>query len=158
MADSCEPLDVSAGHHERATADVPYLISTAAAGNRPIATRLASSESSLLASPVAPEDVQRGDFVAVLQEIVEFPPFLWCEATPGSSQEPVRVRCCPIDPGVPLKVQEICLPFVCATTPLGAPHTLDVRQVQLVRLTRRYAKSVTKAARRHHARLRELTR
>lgn len=92
----------------------------------------------------------------MLNEFVEFPPQLWSDEAPGSQTEPVRMRCRPVDAGVPLKVEEICLPFVLATTPLGAPHTLDVRQVQLARLSRRYGRAVTKACRRHLSRVSEL--
>src|SRR5690606_16368329 len=104
-----------------------------------------SRDDSAVAATVAPEDLARGDFVAVLNETVEFQSFLWCDGLPGSSQGLVRVRFCAPEGGTPLKIKEICLPFVFVVSPCGAPHTLDVRRVQLVRLTKRYAKSVWKA-------------
>jgi hypothetical protein len=97
-----------------------------------------------LAALVAHEDLRIGEFVTVLNEIVEFPTFLWCDAAASAPDEMVRVRCRADDGGMPLKIRAICLPFVYARSPYGVTQTLDIRQVQLVRLKRRYAKLVWK--------------
>jgi hypothetical protein len=98
-----------------------------------------------VASPLAAEDLRRGDYVSILYEIVEYPSFFWsCDPqllTPG---EPVAIRRLPSDCGTPLKVKAICLPFVFVKLPSGEHRTLDVRQHRLVRLSRSYARQVCK--------------
>jgi len=99
-----------------------------------------------LARLVAAEDLSCGDFVAVLNEIVEFPSFLWqCDSQTTPLDEPVRILWRSSDNGLPLRVKELCLPFVFVTRPVGRHLSLDIRQCQLVRLDRRYAKRVWKA-------------
>ncbi len=98
-----------------------------------------------IAASVAPEDVRRGDFVAVLSEIVELPNFLFGETLPCARGELVRIRRLPTEDRVPLKVKAICLPFVFVAFPTDRHETLDVRLASLVRLDREYAKIVWKA-------------
>lgn len=105
------------------------------------------SETTSVAASVAPEDLQRGDFVAILHEVAEYPSFFWMDAVPCERDAMVRVRCLPADSGQPLKVKAICLPFLFVESPRRRLRTLDVRQVQLARLTRRYAKTVWTAFR-----------
>jgi len=102
-----------------------------------------------LAALVAHEDLRVGDFVTVLNEIVELPSFLWCDSVPRDAGELVRVRCCAIDGGMPLKVRAICLPYVYVKSPTGSIQTIDVRQVELARLKKRYSKMIWKDFRRH---------
>lgn len=103
----------------------------------------AKCDESELAKCVSPEDLHRGDFVAVLNSIYEFPSFLWC-CDSGSIRhdEPVRVQFKSPTDGVPLKIKAICLPFVLVRLPNGRAQSIDVRQNQFVRLTTRYAKTV----------------
>jgi hypothetical protein len=105
-----------------------------------------------LAASVAPEDLGCGDFVAVLNEYFEFPSFLWGDSLPAERDEMIRVRCCADDGGTPLKIKAVCLPFVLVKPPRGAPQTFDIRQVQLVRLNRRYAKTAWQALRKRSKR------
>ncbi len=110
-------------------------------------TRIRNEESSSIAARVAPEDLRRGDFVAILSEIIEWPSFLWTETEPYSRDEPVRVRRLDTEDRAPLKVKAICLPFVFAKLPNGQFRTIDIRLARLVRLERGYAKMVWKALR-----------
>ena len=95
-----------------------------------------------MAASVAPEDLNCGDFVAVLAEVIEFPSFFWFDTLSSKREEPVRVRFMSSRNGVPQKIDAICLPFVHVKSPFGKCETLDVRQVQLARLKKGYAKTV----------------
>lgn len=99
-----------------------------------------------VAARVAGEDIACGDFVAVLNEIVEFPSFLWdcCAASP-SSDEPVRIAYRASDAGEPKEVIGVCLPFVYVRTHDGSVATIDTRQRQLVRLDADCARTIWKA-------------
>ena len=101
-----------------------------------------------LAASVAPEDLQRGDYVAVASVIHEFPSFFWCcDAEGVSPDEVVRIQTLPPDAGSPLRIKAVCLPFVFVKSPHGEVQSMDVRQIRFVRLRRRYAKTAWKALR-----------
>ncbi len=101
-----------------------------------------------LAKPLAPEEIRVGDFVSLLHVFRDLPSFLWChDAAMQRPETLVRLCLIPEAGGVPLKVKEICLPFVLVTHPTGGRRTLDVRRVRLARLSRRYAKVASKLAR-----------
>ncbi len=106
--------------------------------------RQTDSENSSTAAMVAPEDLRRGDYIAVLSEIVELPSFLWSETLPGGRGELVRLRRLPTEDRAPLKVKAICLPFIFVKLPSGQFETIDVRLVNLVRLERGYARTAWK--------------
>lgn len=97
---------------------------------------------------VASEDIQQGDYVTVLNEIVEVPSFLWC-CSNGTlpSDEPIRIRYMPTDAGQPFRVVVVCLPFVYAQRPKGGTVALDTRQHQLVRLDPESGRAVWKRLR-----------
>lgn len=96
-----------------------------------------------LSATVAAEDLACGDMVAVLHEIAEYPSFLWGrDSQLLAPEQPVRVRWRPLQPGTPLKVVAICLPFVFLRDPRGTYQTVDVRSCELVRLQRDYARLV----------------
>jgi hypothetical protein len=98
-----------------------------------------------LAATVCAEDIACGDYVALLNETVDVPTYLWDGYTASlSPHELVRLKLIPHDAGQPLKVIAVCLPFVYAKTPSGALTTIDTRRIQLVRLDRRCAKLVCK--------------
>jgi len=115
---------------------------------------LSTADATSIAAPVAPEDLMRGDCVAVLNEVVEFPSFFWCDSVLSERHELVRMRCLPANSGTPLKVKAICLPFVFVKSPIGEYEAIDIRQVQLVRLKKHYAKTVWKNIRKQVARRR----
>jgi hypothetical protein len=110
-------------------------------------TRMQNRDGTSIAAMVAPEDLRRGDFVAVLSEIVELPSFLWTETIPSGRSELVRVRRLPTEDRAPLKVRAICLPFVFVKLPSGQFQTIDVRLASLVRLEKAYAETVWKTLR-----------
>ena len=98
-----------------------------------------------MAACVAPEDLNCGDFVAALNTTFELPSFLWCcDGLSLQPDEPVRMQFCAVNAGVPLKIKAICLPFIFARFPGQKSQILDVRQTQLVRLNRDYARAVWK--------------
>lgn len=99
-----------------------------------------------LSTRLAPEDIQVGDFVGILSEEFEYPPFA-CNVEDFllPTGEPVRIRFQRSEGGLPHKVQAICLPFVATKRADGVHRVLDVRSMQLVRLTRDYADSVIKS-------------
>lgn len=106
-------------------------------------TSTVSKSCTSVAARIAGEDIQRGDFVTVLNEIIELPSFLWCCSSPAVSiDEPVRTRTIPHDAGQPLKVVAVCLPFVYTRAANGKLLTLDTRRQQLVRLERKTVRSV----------------
>jgi len=100
------------------------------------------------AATVAGEDLACGDYVALLNETVDFPSFLWdaCGAS-LSPHELVRLKVIPNNAGHPLRVIAICLPFIYAKTPGGETATIDARRMQLVRLDRKCAKTIWRALR-----------
>lgn len=103
------------------------------------------SRSSNLAACVAPEDLNFGDYVAALNVVYQFPSYMWCcDSAPVEPHEPVMVQFRAPGAGTPLKIKAICLPFVFVKCPNGTVQTLDVRQIQLVRLNSEYASTVWK--------------
>jgi len=99
-----------------------------------------------VAARVAGEDLRPGDFVTVLNTIVEMPSWLWCPTDlPGPIDEPVRSQYMPRDAGQPHKVVAICLPFVYTEPAEGTGTvTFDIRQNQLVRLSQESGQIVWK--------------
>ncbi len=99
-----------------------------------------------LAKALAPEDIRRGDYVTPLHVIAEVPSYFWCDdGWTMPREELVRIRYTPASYGQPLKVKSVCLPFVLVKQASGERLTIDVRQCQLARLDRRYAKRAWKA-------------
>ncbi len=98
-------------------------------------TTTETNDQTTVAARVAGEDIKRGDYVTVLNKIVELPSFLWsCSSSILPADEPVRLRCMPSDAGQPFKVVAVCLPFVYTKRPKGGTTAFDTRQNQLVRL------------------------
>jgi hypothetical protein len=107
-----------------------------------------SQYESSLAKCVAGEDLRRGDMVAVLDEIGEYASFWWDrDACVLPHDEPVRVAWRTRSQGRPLKIKDVCLPFVFFESPEGEYESLDVRQCRLVRLDAGYARRVWKKLR-----------
>ncbi len=100
-----------------------------------------------LCSSLAAEDIRSGTYVAVLHNIEQYVPY--CLDTLPSSRriEPISVRLVPEDEAHPLKVLEVCLPFVTARKHDGSLVTLDVRRQELARLDDGYARRLVKRLR-----------
>ncbi len=112
-------------------------------------TSLASLSEPTLAATVAPEDLRCGDIIALLNEVGEYPSFLWpLDSQMSPPDQPVRIRCRARQSGRPLRIVGICLPFVFVETPGRRFRTLDLRQCECVRLNREYARLVWKKLRR----------
>jgi hypothetical protein len=105
--------------------------------------------SGTVARTIAPDDLVKGQFVAVLRETNEYPSFFWMDEDLGSGErcEPVRMTVLPSSPGLPLKVKAICLPFVVVKPFKSPPITLDVRSVELVELSAEYVRAARKVRR-----------
>jgi len=119
-------------------------------------TQLQNRDGNALAARVASEDLRRGDFVAVLSQIVELPSFLWTDALPVGQEELVRLRRLPTAARAPLKIEAICLPFLFVKQPNGQFETLDVRLISLARLEEDYARTVWKSLKKRPAKRRSL--
>ncbi|WP_139228319.1 hypothetical protein [Planctomicrobium piriforme] len=106
---------------------------------------MSADSESRLAQRLAPEDVRCGDFVTTLNEVVEVPSFVWySEAANLAPDQMVRLTRRAEDAGVPYRVASICLPFVLVRGPAKQVRTLDLRQHQIVRLSKTYGKKVWK--------------
>jgi len=109
-----------------------------------------------VAARIAGEDIARGDFVAVMNDIIEFPSFFWCSSPLTlAPDEPVRIRYLAYDAGLPYKVIGVCLPFVYVKSHKGSVRVLDTRKQHLVRLARDLARTVWKRLRASASKLRE---
>jgi hypothetical protein len=101
---------------------------------------------STLSKPLAPEDVRRGDYVAILRVTCELPSFLWCaESYTLPADEPVRIAFVPAPDQLPLRVKSLSLPFVLVKSPAGTHHIIDMRQCRLARLDSCFARRAWKA-------------
>ena len=107
-----------------------------------------SKKRSKLVEPLAPEDIERGSYVAVLHIIDQYLPF--CDLLDAGQQrpKPVSVKWLPEDEPQPLEVIDVCLPFVSVRKADGSVKTLDVRRHQLGRLSTGYARRVMAGLRR----------
>jgi hypothetical protein len=113
---------------------------------QPSASRSTQAHGLSVAKPLAPEDVRRGDYVAVLDEMYEIPSYCWCEdAALHPRDELVRIRLIPAQDAPPHKVKSVCLPFVLAKQPTGERRTFDLRRTRLARLDRHYGRSAWRA-------------
>lgn len=80
---------------------------------------------------IAPEDITIGAHIVILQQIHEYPSFLWCgESTLFKPEQPVRITMLPCEPE-PLRVRAICLPYVLVKSPRGERRMIDVREVSV---------------------------
>lgn len=101
-----------------------------------------------LAKTLAPEDLRCGDFVTILTKSAEFPSFFWdCTPHYNNDSEVISISFRPEEAGEPLKVTEICLPFVLVKTHKGKVSVIDIRASSLVKLSNAYAKKFCKLAR-----------
>jgi hypothetical protein len=110
-----------------------------------------------ISRPLAPEDVRRGMYVAVMHEITETTRCrCWMDFAPGDPPSPqvVRLQWMPEQDRPPMKVVEVCLPFVLVKSPLACPQaeaglvppvrTLDVRRFRLAQLSETFGRKAFK--------------
>ena len=94
---------------------------------------------------VCPEDLAVGDYLAVSTEVIEFPSFMWTfESGHLPPDEAVRIKRASPTSGRPLEVIGICLPFLLVEDPFGKVMSLDIRQVELLKLDGEYARLARK--------------
>ena len=91
----------------------------------------------------AAEDIQLGDYVALLRVVWQVPSFLWREDCSLVADEPVHIPMFPEDNGRPLLVKHVCLPFIFVEAPDGSFETLDVRRCEVTRLDPEFGKAVS---------------
>lgn len=95
--------------------------------------------SSGAAKLLAPEDVRVGDGVTLAHETIQF--LARDDPPPGEDRNRVlTARIIPDAAGRPLRVREVCLPFVLVRDARGRHETLDLRRQHLYRLDPAYAK------------------
>ncbi len=96
---------------------------------------------------LAPEDIQVGDFVAILSVRIDLPSFLWPCRDSLRVDELISLDFTSGGSAVPLKVTSVCLPYVLTRAPDGTPNMLDVRRQRLGRLSNHFARKACKALR-----------
>lgn len=109
-------------------------------------TKSTAAPQASLAATVAGDDLEVGQYVAVLSEIREYLPMFWDDSAGSglSPHETVRIPFTPANAGEPLRIEAICIPFVFVRTPGGDHRSLDIRSLRLARLDAGYAKFVLK--------------
>lgn len=97
------------------------------------------TQSRMLARPLAPEDIRPGFYVALLHVIGEHLSWAALDEPSWRRLEPVRVQWLPPHwlGRHPMKVIEVCLPYVLVKEADGDYQTLDVRRHRLARVTRK---------------------
>lgn len=101
-----------------------------------------------IAHRVAPEDLRRGMYVAVLSITHELLP-LFCEsAWLFERSEPCRMAFWPdAEETGPVKIIAVCLPFVLVKEAQGRVRTMDVRRHRLAVVTEEFGRTCFKRVR-----------
>ncbi len=102
---------------------------------------MSDKSESNLARMLAPEDVRPRTYVSIMHVVYEHVSWYY-EPEPWRKSEPARSLLLPDDPSEPLKVVEVCLPFMLVEKPDGQYETLDVRRSRLAALSERYGDAV----------------
>ena len=98
------------------------------------------------AKSLAPEDIRTGMYIALLHDVEEFLPSVYFHEVPGGREvELLRVASLPGDVQ-PMKVVEVCVPYVLVRGISGDHRTLDVRRCRLARVTARFGQAAFRAA------------
>jgi hypothetical protein len=90
----------------------------------------------------SPEDIRVGDFIAVSQTRYQLLPDNLEHMLGGQEIEPISLTAMPGDAGVPMKVIQLCLPFVIGETAHDARVVIDTRRHVLSRVSEAYAMAV----------------
>lgn len=91
------------------------------------------------------DDLRRGSYIVILHEVVEIPG--WLIGGPRWDAEPsgmLRLEWTQSE-GIPLKVRDVCLPYLLTREWHGKPRMVDTRMVHLGIVNPRYAQKVWKA-------------
>ena len=92
---------------------------------------------------LAPEDIDKGMFVAIQHENREwYNPCEFSDMVPGKMPKPYVFPCKNCSDGDPRRVLAVCLPFVYVENASGSTEALDIRRHALVRVSEDYALEV----------------
>lgn len=100
------------------------------------------------ARPIAPDDLRRGQYVAVLHEIRDYH-YVNCES---GTLRSARVSVTPPYTDYPVKVASVCLPYVFVEEANGDTDILDVRLNALALVPARFAAMIHDRERRRRKR------
>jgi hypothetical protein len=101
-----------------------------------------------LARSLSPEDIKPDQYLGVLQIVAEYlVPCPFSSEVTWKTPEVRRVSFTPATAKGPLKVVEVCLPFVLVMQVDGKHRVLDVRKCQLAELNERFGRKVFKHVR-----------
>lgn len=100
-----------------------------------------TEDDNCIAQALAPEDIRSGDYVSILHMVGEFLPCI--DESPWRPIEPVRVLLLPWSVS-PMKVVEVCLPYVLIRGMDGKHHTLDTRRYRLARVSKEFGRKAFK--------------
>ena len=92
-----------------------------------------------VAQSIAPEDLAAGQYVTPLTRLREHMPFFCTEEAFKDRAEPYRMTCLP-KVRAPVRVVEVCLPFVLIETPKGTTRMIDLRRYRLARVSDRFGR------------------
>lgn len=87
---------------------------------------------------LAPEDVRAGEYVCLHKVVYEFPGFLLCCGEEWKQKDVAQCSLLPSAGGIPMRVVEVCIPYILVETHEGKHQTLDLRRQQVARVSRRY--------------------
>lgn len=100
------------------------------------------------AHPIAPEDIQKGQYLVTLYRVEEHLPMFCGEEDVYRRGEPYRVRWLPEVWEIgPMKVRAVCLPFVMVKNAAGAVYPLDVRRCTFAAVPAEFATAIVKSYR-----------
>jgi hypothetical protein len=116
-----------------------------------MSTKSEKNQESGIARPLAPEDVRAGDYICVMKVLQEYMPFWAILEESWKKPELIRLTWMPADSGTPLKVVEVCIPFVLVQQVDGTHKTLDLRRHGVGRLSDRFGSRAFKRLRRNAA-------
>lgn len=106
------------------------------------------SKTTFTARAIAPEDIQKGQYLVTLFRVEEHLPMLCGEEDVYRRGEPHRVRWLPeLWETGPFKVRAVCLPFVMVSNAMGDVLSLDVRRCTFADAPAEFAKAYFKSVR-----------
>lgn len=97
----------------------------------------------LISVRLSPDDVAIGDYITITHMTYELipPP---CGDSWNKTIEPSRVTILHHDAGRPLKVIEVCIPFILTRDANGQHEPVDLRRCRIARLSQKYGKRLFK--------------
>jgi hypothetical protein len=99
-----------------------------------------------MARAVAPEDLQAGDYIYVLGELLEMMPCIF-DREHWRHPETLKLMVLPYSDKEPMKVIDVCLPVLLVKDKSGKCETLDTRLFRFARLPDRFGRKVFKRLR-----------